>query len=121
MVAHFQVDTESVADTEETAMDTDVVEHDEGIALPEARFVLSSKNNSVVYKSIYFRLTQFKSSLQQMFRKQRAQSLTLTHIQQNINTDSSEQRFTPQEVTGALNQMTEENQVMLADGIVFLI
>lgn len=56
-----------------------------------------------------------------MFRKQRAQSLTLTHIQQNINAHSAEQRFTPQEVTGALNQMTEENQVMLADGIVFLI
>lgn len=56
-----------------------------------------------------------------MFRKQRSQSLSLTHIQQNISTHTSGQQFTPQEVIGALNQMTEENQVMLADGIVFLI
>lgn len=56
-----------------------------------------------------------------MFRKERAQSLTLTSVIQNINTYSSGQHFTQQEVTSALNQMTEENQVMLADGIVFLI
>lgn len=94
----------------------------EGTPLSYSRYVniflLASVINAIF---IFLRLSQFKASLQQMFRQQRSQSLSLPHIQQNINTHTTGQHFTPQEVTGALNQMTEENQVMLADGIVFLI
>jgi DNA replication licensing factor MCM3 len=66
------------------------------------------------------RLTQFKTSLQRAFRDNRAQSLSLVRVRDSVNTDNVEP-FTQGEIRAAIDQMTEENQVMMADGIVFLI
>jgi hypothetical protein len=65
-------------------------------------------------------LTQFKTSLQRAFRDNRAQSLSLVRVRDSVNTDNVEP-FTQGEIHAAIDQMTEENQVMMADGIVFLI
>ncbi|EFA12381.1 DNA replication licensing factor Mcm3 [Tribolium castaneum] len=66
------------------------------------------------------RLTQFRSSLDRAFRDNRAQSLSLARIRDSVNTDNIAP-FSQGEIRAAIDQMTEANQVMLADGIVFLI
>lgn len=63
----------------------------------------------------------FKISLQRVFKDQRSQSLSLSRISENINTEHSSNPFSESEINAALEQMTEDNQIMLADGIVFLI
>lgn len=67
------------------------------------------------------RLTIFKRSLQKAFSEQRAQSLSLTRVRESVNTEQQVSPFSQGEITAALNQMTEDNQIMLSDGIVFLI
>ncbi|XP_018799245.1 PREDICTED: DNA replication licensing factor Mcm3 [Bactrocera latifrons] len=66
------------------------------------------------------RLSIFKHSLQRLFREAREQSLSLERISNAINENNSEQ-FLSSEIEAAMHQMTEDNQVMVADGIVFLI
>lgn len=58
--------------------------------------------------------------LQWAFRENRAQSLSLAKVHESVNKDVSEP-FTQDEITAAINLMTEDNQVMLVDGIVLLI
>ncbi|CAH2040167.1 unnamed protein product, partial [Iphiclides podalirius] len=67
------------------------------------------------------RLTQFKSALQQLFREERANSLPLERITSYVNEKCSQQTFDSGEVQAALERMTQDNQVMMADDIVFLI
>ncbi|CAK1543804.1 unnamed protein product [Leptosia nina] len=67
------------------------------------------------------RLTQFKSALQQLFRDERANSLPLDRITQYVNEKYSHATFDSGEITAALHRMTQDNQVMMADDIVFLI
>ncbi|KAG5886368.1 hypothetical protein JTB14_034902 [Gonioctena quinquepunctata] len=66
------------------------------------------------------RLSSFKSGLQRAFRDNRAQSLSLNRIREFVNVDNSSP-FTQNEINAAILTMTDDNQVMLADGIVFLI
>lgn len=66
------------------------------------------------------RLTAFKSNLQKVFRSSRSQSLSLDNIKKNINEDQAE-AFAAGEITAALRKMEEDNQIMISDGIVFLI
>lgn len=66
------------------------------------------------------RLSLFKSGLQRTFRESRTQSLTLTRIRESVNSDNASP-FTQGEINAAIERMTEDNQVMMADGIVFLI
>ncbi|PZC74031.1 hypothetical protein B5X24_HaOG208400 [Helicoverpa armigera] len=67
------------------------------------------------------RLTQFKSALQQLFREERANSLPLSRVTSYVNDKYSHETFSDGEVNAALQQMTHDNQVMMADDIVFLI
>ncbi|KPJ04543.1 DNA replication licensing factor MCM3 [Papilio xuthus] len=67
------------------------------------------------------RLTQFKSALQQLFREQRANSLPLDKVTSYVNNKYSHQTFSSDEVQAALHRMTQDNQLMMADDIVFLI
>ncbi|XP_053605269.1 DNA replication licensing factor Mcm3 [Plodia interpunctella] len=67
------------------------------------------------------RLTQFKSALQQLFREERANSLPLSRITQYVNEKHSHELFAAAEIHTALERMTVDNQVMMADDIVFLI
>lgn len=67
------------------------------------------------------RLTQFKSALQQLFRDERANSLPLSRVTSHVNEIYSHATFSAGEIQAALDKMTHDNQVMMADDIVFLI
>lgn len=66
------------------------------------------------------RLLIFKQKLNQAFRDVREQTLAVEALTGAIN-QNIEQPFTPAEVNAAIEQMSEANQIMVADGIVFLI
>ncbi|KAI5634255.1 MCM2/3/5 family domain-containing protein [Phthorimaea operculella] len=67
------------------------------------------------------RLTQFKQSLQQLFREERANSLPLDRITSHVNEQYSHATFSTGEIHAAILKMTQDNQVMQADDIIFLI
>jgi len=66
------------------------------------------------------RLGEFKNNLQRLFREAREQSLPLARITTAIN-DGNQEPFTGGEIEAAVHRMTEDNQIMVADDIVFLI
>ncbi|KAH8343404.1 hypothetical protein KR059_010142 [Drosophila kikkawai] len=66
------------------------------------------------------RLGGFKSNLQRLFREAREQSLPLARITTAIN-DGNPEPFSGGEIEAAVHRMTEDNQIMVADDIVFLI
>lgn len=66
------------------------------------------------------RLQQFKSILQQLFRKERTQSLSMVKVEEHVNNEVTE-KYSKSEIKQAVDIMTNENQVMLADDILFLI
>lgn len=68
----------------------------------------------------FFRLMAFKSGLQHAFRETRSQSLSLTQIRQIINSNNTSP-FTNGEMNAAIEQMTNDNQVMLNNDMVYLI
>lgn len=67
------------------------------------------------------RLKIFKSGLQKAFREAREQAIALDKIVKYINENSGDETFTQSEVDSAVEKMTDDNQIMVADGIVFLI
>lgn len=67
------------------------------------------------------RLKLFKTSLHKAFRDAREQSMSLTKITDYINKDNETAVFTPSEISSAVEKMTDDNQIMVADEIVFLI
>uniref|UniRef100_A0AAQ6ABT7 DNA replication licensing factor MCM3 n=1 Tax=Amphiprion ocellaris TaxID=80972 RepID=A0AAQ6ABT7_AMPOC len=76
-----------------------------------------------VYLSCFFslhRLKEFKSSLFSVFQSAHAQSVKMTTLMDDINKQRHD-RFTEAEVRGALARMQDDNQVMMADDIIFLI
>ncbi|KAM8831779.1 DNA replication licensing factor MCM3 [Spinachia spinachia] len=66
------------------------------------------------------RLKEFKSSLFAVFQAAHAQSVEMSDLTDGIN-KGRESRFTEPEVRSALARMQDDNQVMVADDIVFLI
>lgn len=66
------------------------------------------------------RLKDFKSSLFAVFKSAHAQSVKMAALMDDIN-KARQQRFSEAEVRAALARMQDDNQVMLADDIVFLI
>lgn len=66
------------------------------------------------------RLKVFKHLVQAAFRKGREQSLPLVKLMEMIN-EAQDEPFTEGEARAAIAQMTDANQLMLADDIVFLI
>ncbi|KAH8409032.1 hypothetical protein KR009_005613 [Drosophila setifemur] len=66
------------------------------------------------------RLGAFKNGLQRLFRDAREQSLPLARITKAINEGNAEP-FSGGEIQAAMHRMTEDNQIMVADDIVFLI
>lgn len=66
------------------------------------------------------RLKEFKSSLFAVFQSAHAQSVKMKTLMDDIN-KGREKRFTEAEVRDALARMQDDNQVMLADDIIFLI
>ncbi|PWA27828.1 DNA replication licensing factor MCM3 [Gambusia affinis] len=66
------------------------------------------------------RLKEFKSSLFGVFQSAHAQSVKMTKLMEDVNKER-ESRFTEPEVRAALARMQDDNQVMVADDIIFLI
>jgi DNA replication licensing factor MCM3 len=67
------------------------------------------------------RLNIFKNGLQKVFREARDSSLPVERIVNYINQNSGDVSFTQGEIASALEKMTNDNQIMVADDIVFLI
>ncbi|XP_034828694.1 DNA replication licensing factor Mcm3 [Maniola hyperantus] len=67
------------------------------------------------------RLAQFKDTLQQMFRSERVSNLPLDRITAQLNDKFCHEPFDGDEIHAALQRMTNDNQVMMADDMVFLI
>lgn len=66
------------------------------------------------------RLKEFKSSLFAVFQSAHAQSVKMSKLMDEVNKER-ESRFTESEVRAALARMQDDNQVMVADDIIFLI
>lgn len=66
------------------------------------------------------RLKVFKAALLEVFREAHAQSVGVTRLTESVNQDK-EQPFSPEEIQAALSKMQDDNQVMVSEGIVFLI
>lgn len=66
------------------------------------------------------RLQVFKKLLHKLFAEQHAQSLPVERIREYVNTQQRTE-FTAGEMKAAIEKMTDENQIMEADGQVFLI
>lgn len=67
------------------------------------------------------RLSVFKNGLQKIFRESRESSLPVERIVKYINENSGDVSFSQGEITSALERMTNDDQIMVADDIVFLI
>lgn len=66
------------------------------------------------------RLKEFKSSLLEVFRSAHAQSVGMNSLMESVNKDR-DAPFALTEVGAALARMQDDNQIMLADDIIFLI
>ncbi|XP_058823410.1 DNA replication licensing factor Mcm3 [Topomyia yanbarensis] len=63
----------------------------------------------------------FKQGVHQAFRQAREQSLAIARLTKNIDENSGTEAFTQGEVRAAISRMTDDNQIMMHDDIVFLI
>lgn len=61
----------------------------------------------------------FRTLLHKLFQQQRAQSLPLSRVHEYINNQQS-QEFTSNEITAAINKMSDANQIIVADDNIFL-
>ncbi|CAG9861024.1 unnamed protein product [Phyllotreta striolata] len=66
------------------------------------------------------RFSSFKRSLHRAFRDNQTQSLSLSRIRDFINNEAPT-AYSQGEIDAAVEKMMDHNQIMLADGIVFLI
>ncbi|KAM9233705.1 DNA replication licensing factor MCM3 isoform 2-T2 [Dugong dugon] len=66
------------------------------------------------------RLKAFKVALLEVFREAHAQSVGMNRLTESINRDT-EEPFSPAEIQAALSKMQDDNQVMVSEGIIFLI
>ncbi|CAD7077331.1 unnamed protein product [Hermetia illucens] len=110
-------------DSEETT--TDIVDRDEAATPAKSRRLESTTGESKTTRSSTQtiskeRLEIFKTNLSSCFRKMREQSLPKQTLVEHINENVSD-AFSEGEIDAAISQMTEDNQIMLADGVVFLI
>lgn len=67
------------------------------------------------------RLNAFRALLFKLFTKEHAQSVEVSKVIDFITKESPDDVFTPEEIMTALDMMMDKNQVMVAEGTVFLI
>jgi DNA replication licensing factor MCM3 len=65
-------------------------------------------------------LKSFKVALLDVFREAHAQSVGMNRLTESIN-QNKEDPFSSEEIQAALSRMQDDNQVMVSDGIIFLI
>lgn len=100
----------------------DITQRDTITAPRESQPSHSTESESVASETISDeRLTIFKSGLQKVFREARDSSLPVERIVTYVNQNSGDVTFSQGEIASALERMTNDNQIMVADEIVFLI
>jgi DNA replication licensing factor MCM3 len=119
-MVHYDTDEEDIAmDTPDagdlTARDTITS------ARTESEPTTSSEPSVPLVVITNERLNVFKNGLQKVFRETRESSLPVDRIVNYINQNSGDEAFSQGEVNSALDRMTNDNQIMVADDIVFLI
>ncbi|KAF8767426.1 DNA replication licensing factor MCM3 like protein [Argiope bruennichi] len=67
------------------------------------------------------RLKEFRGIISKLFKERHAQSVPLPELNTYVSEHQPETPFTPEEINSALDAMTEANQLMVANDIVFLI
>ncbi|XP_041466825.1 zygotic DNA replication licensing factor mcm3-like [Lytechinus variegatus] len=67
------------------------------------------------------RLKLFKSTVHKTFEATHAQSIPMTQISEALTTEHKEAPFSKAEIDSALSKMQDDNQIMVSEGIVFLI
>uniref|UniRef100_A0AAG5D2G4 DNA replication licensing factor MCM3 n=1 Tax=Anopheles atroparvus TaxID=41427 RepID=A0AAG5D2G4_ANOAO len=67
------------------------------------------------------RLKLFRQGVHKAFKQFRDQAVALARLTKHINENSGDEIFTAGEITAAINHMTESNQIMVHDDMVFLI
>ena len=67
------------------------------------------------------RLKVFKATLLKLFKLEHAQSLELERVRSFVNDENAGSEFSDGEMTAAIERMSDDNQIMLADNVIFLI
>ncbi|GIY50960.1 zygotic DNA replication licensing factor mcm3 [Caerostris darwini] len=67
------------------------------------------------------RLKEFRTLISKLFKERHAQSVPLSELNTFVSEQQQMNPFTPEEINAALEAMTEANQLMVANEIVFLI
>lgn len=107
---------------ENTRPDAGDVTQRESITVPRESQQPSTSSEALSVEVISdARLEIFKNGLQKVFREARDSSLPVERIVNYVNQNSGDIVFSQGEVTSALDRMTTDNQIMVADEIVFLI
>ncbi|KAG8036701.1 hypothetical protein G9C98_004023 [Cotesia typhae] len=110
--SHVDEAVRKVTRSQTATLETPIEEEDESaVAMAE------EETPAVITDS---RLQTFQSLLHKLFQQQRSQALPLEKVKEFVNKNHSPE-FTGGEIKAALNKMTENNQIMLADDQVFLI
>ncbi|XP_004605910.1 DNA replication licensing factor MCM3 [Sorex araneus] len=104
-----QVHTPKTADSQETKDSQGTEDSQETKEAESQRVELSEP-----------RLKAFKAALLEVFREAHAQSVGMTRLTESVNRDK-EEPFSAEEIQAALSKMQDDNQVMVSEGIVFLI
>jgi len=67
------------------------------------------------------RFKSFKASLVKVFRDKRTDCLPLEHVVEFANGQQSGEPYSQSEVSAATTQMVDANQILVAEGKIFLI
>lgn len=67
------------------------------------------------------RLDAFKSSILKLLKEEHTQTVAMTWVTEYVNAAHPDQPFGSDEIDAAVERMTEANQIMVADGMLFLI
>ena len=70
---------------------------------------------------LFFRLGEFKAALLEAFSSAHVQTLPLSTVKESVKRDTRDKTFSDEEIDSALQVMQDANQIMVAEGNVFLI
>lgn len=71
--------------------------------------------------SICCRLKVFKASLLNLYKKEHAQTLPVAQIKEFVNKENAGAEFSEGEFNAAVEKMQDDNQIMMAEGMLILI
>lgn len=124
-IVHYATDDEDEETIVTMHTDTNDITARESITTPRTSSQQPSSSGTesepMVEAITDARLGVFKNGLQKVFRESRDSSLPVDRIVNYINQNSGDEAFSQGEIKSALERMTNDNQIMVADDIVFLI